>query len=166
MVQHIALSISLVCLLSLTPTALTADDTQIIIPDLKIVQHFIEFPLGYPTWEISPWEAQLGHLEGTATFDSPGNVVLAAHSEMPDGSDGLFAGLDTLRVGSWIIVNQDRLARYYRVVKVRLIPPEDLTLIYPSLDSRLTLITCDVGSYNPAERTYGKRIVVTAVLVR
>lgn len=144
---------------------LAADDTRIIIPDLKLVQPFVEFPLGYPSWDISPWETQLGHLEGTATFDAPGNVVLAAHSEMPDGSDGLFVGLDQLRVGAFILVKQADTLRYYRVVKIRLVPPEDLSLIYPSLDSRLTLITCDVGSYNPAEKTYGKRVVVTAILV-
>jgi LPXTG-site transpeptidase (sortase) family protein len=163
-IQHGVITITLICGLMLSAQA--AENPEVIIPDLKIARHITEFPLGDPTWIIDPWETGLGHLEGTAAFGSSGNVILAAHAEYPDGSDGLFAQLDQLRPGTPIIVVYAGEILHYRVVKTRLVPPDDLSLIYPSLDSRITFITCDVASYNPQEHTYGKRVVVTAIPAR
>ncbi len=49
-----------------------------------------------------------------------------------------------------------------QIVKISSVAPEDLTPIYPSGDARLTLLTCDVPTYDPATGQYDRRVIVTA----
>lgn len=149
-------------LLLAAPLVRAQEAPQLIIPDLRLVAPLGSFPLGAETWEIDPWDARIGHLEGTAALADAGNVVLAGHAEMPDGADGPFAGLGALRPGAHIIVRLADGERRYRVVKVSRVYPDDLTPVYPARDARLTLITCDAPSYDPATGEYERRVIVVA----
>ncbi|MBL8163867.1 MAG: class F sortase [Anaerolineae bacterium] len=138
------------------------ESPQLVIPDLRLVVPLGAFPLGAETWEIDPWDTGIGHLEGTAGVTDPGNAVLAGHAEMPDGAAGPFARIVTLRPGAHIIVRLADGEQRYVVVKISRVHPDDLTPVYPALDARLTLITCDVPTYDPATGEYERRVIVVA----
>jgi len=135
---------------------------RLIIPALRLSESVGEFPLDGTSWHIDSWDTSVGHLQGTATFDDLGNVALAAHAEMPDGTDGLFVNLHTLQPGMHIIVMSGETESRYEIVKITRVTPEDLTPLYPSDDARLTLLTCDVPTYDPATGQYDRRVIVTA----
>jgi LPXTG-site transpeptidase (sortase) family protein len=149
-------------LLAHLPGAHAQEPPQLVIPDLRLVAPVSSFPLGAETWEIDPWDTRIGHLEGTAGVAGAGNAVLAGHAEMPDGAAGPFAQITALRPGAHLILRlTDRVQRYV-VVKITRVHPDDLTPVYPALDARLTLITCDVPTYDPATGEYERRVIVVA----
>jgi LPXTG-site transpeptidase (sortase) family protein len=139
-----------------------SDSPMLIIPSLDIVVPITTFYLGGGSWEIDPWEDFVGHLEGTSWIDSAGNVVLAGHSEHPNGSAGIFFALDTIEMGETIIVQEGNLIRRYEVVDIRSVDYRDLSVVYPATESRLTLITCSIPSYVAEQGLYYERLVVIA----
>jgi sortase (surface protein transpeptidase) len=50
----------------------------------------------------------------------------------------------------------------YVVVDVRVVAYNDLSVIYPTTHSRLTLITCDIPSFEAQSNFYAERLVVIA----
>jgi LPXTG-site transpeptidase (sortase) family protein len=130
------------------------------IPSVGIQASITEFPLQGDSWRIDPWENQIGHLEGTAWAGS--NIALGGHSRLPDGSAGVFAALDDVRAGDTITLNDGYGERQYQVVEVKTVPETDISIVYPTTSERLTLITCDVQSYNADAGYYSERVVVVA----
>lgn len=139
---------------------------SISIPAMGIQSAVIEFPLNGESWDIHRWEMRVGHLQGTAWFDQPGNIVLGGHSQMPDLSAGIFAELDKLQTGDRITIHLGIEQREYIVASVSSSWANDLTPLYPTRGERLTLITCDTLTYNRTTRTYAKRVVVIAERAR
>jgi len=134
---------------------------EIIIPaadvDVKIVTSYLR-PEG---WQISHLGDQVGHLEGTAWLDNPtGNVVLAGHVELSDGSKGAFADIDKMAVGDIVTLREDGVDYVYRVSEIKEVASDDLSVVYPTESARLTLITC--SDYNFLSDVYENRIVVVA----
>jgi LPXTG-site transpeptidase (sortase) family protein len=132
------------------------------IPRLGIHVEVTTFPLGETTWEISPWERQAGQLANLGWINTPINTVIAAHSEYPSGEPGIFSELDTLHSGDVVFVRDGDLQRAYIVREVQIVDYRDLTLLYPTPDHRLTLITCSIPSYVAAQNLYYDRVVVVA----
>lgn len=139
-----------------------ADQPRLVIPTLDLISPIIVFPLGAETWEIDPWESQIGHFAGTGWRS--GNTVLGGHVEYPDGSAGIFAELDRLQIGDRIVFWQGLHPTYYRVTETKLVDQTDLTVVYPTPENRLTLITCDARSYQSETGEYLFRWVVIATL--
>jgi LPXTG-site transpeptidase (sortase) family protein len=135
---------------------------SITIPALNISASVEEFPLSGHSWKIDQWDKGIGHLEGTAWLGEPGNMVVAGHSRMPDMSDGIFAGLDDLTVGDTITVSDGSQEWHYAVTDVRSVDYKDVSVVYPTDTDQITLITCDVGSYNGKSQKYARRVVVVA----
>jgi LPXTG-site transpeptidase (sortase) family protein len=132
------------------------------IPTLDVHVPVTTFPLGETTWEISPWESNAGQLANLGWIDSAMNTVIAAHSQYPSGAPGVFAELHTLRPGDVIFVRDADLQRAYIVREIETVDYRDLTLLYPTTDNRLTLITCSIPSYVAAQNLYYERVVVIA----
>lgn len=143
-----------------TPPA--SGGTTLSMPTINVFVGIKTFPLDGYSWAIDPWEKQVGHLEGTAWFNGSGNVVLGGHSTYPDGRPGIFAGLYQLNLGDPVIVMVDGSERRYTVTEKQVVHYDDLTVAYPSSDNKLTLITCDIPSYDPATQFYSERLVVIA----
>lgn len=120
------------------------------------------FPLGGNSWVIDPWETVVGHFQGTSWLNQRGNVVLGGHSEMPDGTAGVFNNLYNVGIGDEIFVQDGALTRRYVVVNILSVDYRDLTVIYPTSHNRLTLITCDIPSYVVEQNFYYERLVVIA----
>ena len=97
----------------------------------------------------------VGHLAGTALPGQTGNVALAAHR------DTYFRDLEDIQNGDDVYFTTTTAIYKYKVDEVSVVTPDDVSVIAPSNDSRLTLITCYPFHYvGPAP----KRFVVTARL--
>ncbi len=135
---------------------------QVRISSIGLSKRVVEFPLTPDSWAIQPWEKNVGHLQGTGWFDQPGNIVLAGHSTLPNGKPGTFYRLDKVAVGTDITLFDGSATRHYTVTSVQIVSEYDLSVVNPTSDDRLTLITCEIGSYNPVTKDYDNRLVVTA----
>ncbi|MCU0496535.1 MAG: sortase [Anaerolineae bacterium] len=138
------------------------DHPRLVIPSIEVISPITSFPLGPETWEIDPWEAKIGHFEYTGWRS--GNMVLGGHVEYPDGSAGIFRDLQDLQIGDRIVFWQGLQPTYYRVIETKLVNQTDLTVLYPTPDDRLTLITCDARSYQAETGEYLFRWAVIATL--
>lgn len=132
------------------------------IDGIGLSKRVVELPLDDGTWAIRPWEKNIGHLQGTGWFDAPGNIVMAGHSVYPNGAPGTFYHLDQLGVGSEITLFDGSVDRHYSVTSVQVVSEYDLSPVMPTGDDRLTLITCQIGSYDPTTQSYANRVVVIA----
>lgn len=77
-----------------------------------------------------------GHIEGTAAPGAPGNVGIAAHR------DGWFRALEHVAVGDDVeLVTRDGRRRY-RVTELTVVEPSEVSVLAPTEDAALTLVTC------------------------
>jgi len=83
----------------------------------------------------------VGHLTSSAQPNADGNVVLAAHR------DTFFRPLRDIRAGDAITVTTPQGERRYRVRSTEIVYPTDVSVIRPTTDETLTLITCYPFSY-------------------
>jgi sortase A len=96
-----------------------------------------------------------GHLEHTALPGENGNAVITAHR------DTFFRHIFQLETGDEIVVQRNGRAFRYEVTGKKIVKPEDTSVIAPSSDAELTLITCYPTYYiGPAP----ERLVVFAKL--
>jgi sortase A len=77
-----------------------------------------------------------GHLENTALPGEAGNAVIAGHR------DSFFRPLRDVRIGDDVTVNTGRARFHYRVTSFRVVHPYDISVIGPTKQPTLTLITC------------------------
>jgi sortase A len=77
-----------------------------------------------------------GHIAGTAEPGKDGNVGIAAHR------DGWFRSLSRISIGDTLELDSAGGERNYRVKSIRIVEPEDVTVLAPSARSQLTLVTC------------------------
>lgn len=141
-----------------------AQSVRLLIPRANVIAPVVRVHLGNGgTWDVSQLGHNAGHLEGTPWIGQPGNMVLAGHVEMSDGSPGIFAHLDQLRQGDQLLILEDDSATQivYSVNSVRRVEPNDLSVLYSSEVDQLTLITC--GDYDLLSNSYLIRIVVTGI---
>ena len=97
-----------------------------------------------------------GHLPGTALPGGAGNSAIAAHR------DQLFSGLRSVVVGDLVHLETPTGRSSYRVTDLSVVEPNDLSMLAPTDDPALTLITCYPFNYvGPAPR----RFVVRATRV-
>ena len=77
-----------------------------------------------------------GHLENTAMPGETGNAVIAGHR------DTFFRPLRNIRLGDEIFVDMPEGRVDYRVTSLRVVHARDLSVLDPTDDEVLTLITC------------------------
>lgn len=98
-----------------------------------------------------------GHLKNTALPGAPGNAVIAAHR------DTFFRHVYELKAGDDIYIERSGKKYHYVVSGKRIVLPTDLSVLEPTSDAQLTLITCYPIYYvGPAP----KRLVIFATLVQ
>ncbi len=96
-----------------------------------------------------------GHLVNSVLPGATGNSAIAAHR------DTFFRNLNRLVPGDFIYADDGRRRYGYVVTGSRIVAPSDTSVLNPSQDARLTLITCYPMRYvGPAP----KRFVVSARL--
>jgi sortase A len=77
-----------------------------------------------------------GHLEHTAVPGDGGNVVIAGHR------DSFFRPLRHIRLGDDIFLDTHDGRFHYRVTSLRVVGPREVSVLAPTSEEVLTLITC------------------------
>jgi LPXTG-site transpeptidase (sortase) family protein len=115
---------------------------------------------GHPAWQTLPFVA-VHYGDFTSLIGSHGNAVIAGHVvTLNEGN--VFRFLYKVNADDQIQVWDDHEREHdYRVVDVKLVPPSDTSVMAPTRDQTLTLITCG-GSFDPVRREFSDRLVVTA----
>lgn len=139
-----------------------AGENMLHIPALGVSSEITTYPLGYGTWDIDPWEKRVGHFQGTAWEQHLGNIVIGGHSEYPSGVEAVFYEINRLRWGDVILLDIDGVRQRYVVTQVTAVDMYNLDPVRPTTDNRLTLITCDIPSYDPNTGIYDNRVVIVA----
>jgi sortase A len=94
-----------------------------------------------------------GHIPGTALPGQCGNVGVAGHR------DTFFRPLRSIQRNDTIIISTLQGAYRYRVVRTKVVRPDDVQVLYPTGRDTLTLVTCFPFDYlGPAP----KRFIVQA----
>lgn len=95
------------------------------------------------------------HLTGSVEPGEPGNAVIAGHR------DTFFRHVHSLRYGDAIFVMRGGHKFRYIVRERKIVEPKDLSVLRPTTDTRLTLITCyPTHAIGPAPQ----RLIVVAEL--
>ena len=137
-----------------------AEDTSLFIPSIGVNAPVITAFLRDSTWDVTQLGTNIGYLQGTAWTDRPGNIVLSGHVEMSDGRTGVFASLEDVQVGDLVVLTENGQQFNYIIQEMRYVEPTDLSVVYPTDNEVLTLITC--SDYNFFQNTYDQRLVVVA----
>jgi len=96
-----------------------------------------------------------GHMNGSAIPGSAGNAVIAGHR------DTFFRHVHSLHTGDNIYILRAGKDFHYVVVKRKIVEPTDLSVLRPTKDGELTLITCyPTHAIGPAP----ERLIVVAKL--
>jgi len=149
---------------ALTPPPPDATAMRLLIPRLNLDAPVIVAPVAGQTWQVSHLRQAVGHLAGTAAPGVTGNMVLAGHVTLADGSAGPFVRLDQLALADEVWVVQGAQRFKYIVDGSQMVDPAVISVTYPAADTgRLTLITC--SNWNAAAGRYLSRLVVTGRLV-
>ena len=105
-------------------------------------------------WELV--EKGVGHFVGSVMPGIKDNTVLAGHR------DSVFSKLGKLVVGDLVTISTSDGTFIYSVTKTRIVLPTDKTVIVPTPNATLTLITCYPSYYIGSAP---KRYIVSADLV-
>ncbi len=138
-------------------------DLELVIPKLGVRIPIVGIPRAGDSWDLTWLSKEAGWLNGTAFPTWAGNSVLTAHVYLASGLPGPFVNLGTLVWGDSIIVRLDGQEYIYQVREVRLVRPDDLSILRHEELPWLTLLTC--RGYDPAHDSYQWRLAVRAVQV-
>ena len=78
----------------------------------------------------------VGRIIGTAPFEAEGNLGIAGHR------DGFFRGLKDIEVGDEIRFQTARGEVLYTVSSIEIVEPSDVSVLAPTTERTLTLVTC------------------------
>ena len=97
----------------------------------------------------------LGHVSGTSRLGEQGNVAIAGHR------DTIFRPLRRITVGDEVVLETPSNTYHYRVSRIEIVDPTDVSVLKSPGQSELTLITCFPFSYLGRAP---KRFIVHAVI--
>lgn len=100
------------------------------IPDVNLKVPVYE---GVDNWALN---AGLGLIPGTAELHSAGNIGIAGHR------DGFFRSLKDIEIGHEIHLRTKQGIQRYSVSAYWVVAPEDVSVLDPTPESALTLVTC------------------------
>jgi LPXTG-site transpeptidase (sortase) family protein len=133
------------------------------IPSLNVNIPIVGVPLVDGQWDVTWLGNQAGWLEGSAFPSWSGNSVLTSHVYDADGLPGPFIDLKELRYGDQVVIHVEEQTYTFEVQTNRILDPDDLSVFEHEEQAWITLVTCK--DYDEITDTYGKRVVVRAVLV-
>ena len=151
------------------PVSFTAGDealftnrhaTRIVVPSADIDAGIR--PVGYTfrggrlQYDVPQLEA--GHYVGTAEPGRPGNTVIGGHVNRR-GGPGIFASLPRVTAGDVVEVHQGEQVYRYVVTEIRIVAADATSVMSPTQDATLTLITCF------PDDDYQERLVVVGKLI-
>ena len=78
----------------------------------------------------------LGRIKGMAKMDEVGNLGISGHR------DGFFRALKDIQLGDDIEIQTTRGVESYAVTSITIIPKSDISILAPTTDKTLTIVTC------------------------
>ncbi len=131
------------------------------IPSIGVDSRVVEVGIKNGEYEVPKF--YVGHYQDTARPGERGNGVYSGHVESAQ-SGNVFANLARLEVGQDIFLYTEEGIWQYRVSETKTVRNDDLSVMAPTADYRITLITC-AGTFNVIERQYSHRLIIVAQLV-
>lgn len=131
---------------------------RLVIPSIGVDTQIFPSPIVQGEWQVPRFVA--GHLEGTARPGEGSNVALAGHLQSLRNGN-VFADLEKLRPGDEVLLSAEGQQLRYVVRESRLVAPTDVSVVAPTPEERLTLITC-AGDWDWLRGEYSHRLVVVA----
>lgn len=132
---------------------------RIIIPAIEVDSRVVELGIVFEDGEWQ-WERPVhavGHLKGTADPGQTGNIVMSGHISSPIRGEGqVFKRLPEIKLDDVVVLYTPIRVFAYQVVAKKVVLPTELSVLKPTPDETLTLITC-VPDY-----IYSHRLIVTA----
>ena len=143
------------------PIAAALPARRLVIPTLGLYSKVIQLGTkldrhGQLACETAPFA--VGQHKGLAGPGQNGNMVLSGHISSPN-EGAVFHHLPDLNVGEGVIVGTEERQYLYRVVDVKTVTPDEVSVLDQTPDPTVTLITC------VPDGIYSHRLVVTARLV-
>jgi LPXTG-site transpeptidase (sortase) family protein len=129
--------------------------------DTSVVQGgIVQDSHGNSIWQTLPFVAvHYGDL--TALLGAEGNAVISGHV-VTINEGNVFRSLYQVGIDDEVQVWDQQDREYdYHVVDIKLVPPSDVSVMEPTPDETLTLITCG-GSFDRVRREFSERLIVTA----
>jgi sortase A len=102
---------------------------------LRIPRLRLEVPVFDTTDELA-LNRGVGRIAGTARFGESGNLGIAGHR------DGFFRGLKNISVGDVVTLSSASGTTTYAVDKIRIVTPQDVSVLAPRPAPSVTLVTC------------------------
>ena len=121
---------------------------------LRIPKIDLEVPVFNDTDDLT-LDRGVGRILGTARVGEPGNLGIAGHR------DGFFRGLQSITEGDVVEVVEPRRTDRYVVDEIRIVTPDDTSVLHPKEVPAVTLVTC-FPFYFVGHAP--KRYIVTALL--
>ena len=154
-------SIEPIQLMPVVPVPVVAlEPERIVIPSIAVDSPVVLSKIENGEWVVPKFVA--GRLEGTAKPGEVGNVVLSGHVQSIS-SGNVFARLEELKVGDQVMLYTQEERYLYEVSEIKTVKHTDLTVIQPTREPVVTLITC-TGTWLPLARDYSHRRVVVGQL--
>jgi sortase A len=110
-------------------------ETPATLAILRIPRLALEVPVHDGTSD-AVLDLAAGRIEGTALPGTPGNVGIAAHR------DGYFRVLKDIKEGDTLVLDTPVAMEQYRVEWIRIVVPEDVSVIAPTPGAAVTLVGC------------------------
>jgi sortase A len=102
---------------------------------LRISKINLEVPVFNDTDEVT-LNRGVGRIHGTAQFGQPGNLGIAGHR------DGFFRGLRDIAAGDVLELHLRDRRNQYVVENIHIVTPDDTSVLAPTAEPTLTLVTC------------------------
>jgi sortase A len=131
-----------------------AKKTDAALAILRVPKINLEVPVFNGTDDLT-LDRGVGRILGTAQIGTPGNLGIAGHR------DGFFRGLQEIAPGDVLELVRPDSSDRYTVSQIRIVAPEDTSVLNPTGAPTLTLVTC-FPFYFVGHAP--KRYIVTAVL--
>lgn len=140
----------------------TSPVVRLVIPALAVDAEVKYVPFDGLTWLIQGLRQEVAWMGNTSWPGLGGNTGLAGHISLREGANGPFADLAKLPLGAEVFLHTEQNVYRYSVREQRLVAETDLSVIAPSEQPQLTLVTCE--GWDEAMNIYLLRRVVFADL--
>jgi LPXTG-site transpeptidase (sortase) family protein len=141
----------------------TTPINRIVLPILGIDTEVKYVPYDGSTWLIAGLQQEVAWMGDTSWPGLGGNTALAGHVSLRNGRDGPFRHLDQLHPNDEVTLYTEKNVYRYVVREARVVSEADMTVIEPTENPQLTLVTC--VNFDIATTRYLDRLIVFADLV-
>ena len=138
--------------------------SRIVIPALMLDTVVKYVPFDGTTWMITGLRQEIAWMGDTSWPGLGGNTGLGGHVTVAGMGDGPFRHLEELPVGELVLLYTEHNIYTYQVRESFITDEGDMTVIAPTDDAQITLITC--VDWDEDNHIYLNRLVVVADLIR